>query len=130
MTTGRTFETGGEVLRVGSTVIAFDGNMHREVAVTDIGTKRIHLESLGRGKPVPYDKDTRRSLQGAYASVFRTKTEMADQQRRDLLRAKLRDLGFEVRVSGTRDWLAPYTTDFLENLVEIIHANNRESQQG
>lgn len=130
--TERTFEIGGEVLRVGSTVIVFDGNRHREKAVTAIGTSRIHIESLGVGKPVPYDKKTRRSLQGAYGSYFRTKTEVAATQRRDLVRARLRDLGLEVRVAGNRDFSEPYSTELLEEVAGMLQAalpNQVDSQR-
>jgi hypothetical protein len=120
----RTFETGGEVLKVGSVVVVFDGNRHREREVTSIGTSRIHIESTGTGKPIPYDKETRHSLQGQYGSIFKTKTELAEQQRRDLVKVELRDLGFEPRVTGIRDWLAPYSTEFLEELAGLLRAKN------
>jgi len=103
MTKERTFETGGEVLRVGSKVVVFDGNSQRELAITDIGTKRVFIESPYGFKPVPYSKEDRSSQQGAYSSYFRTKTEVAQEQVRAMVKARLRDLGIEARMVDSSD---------------------------
>lgn len=117
----RTFETGGEVLEVGSTVVVFDGNSQKEVAVTEIGTKRIFLDSPWGFRPIPYSRETRVSLQGAYHSYFRTKTEVAEEQRRAVLKAQLKDLGLMPTIAGGgKDGLHPYGTSVLEQLVEYL----------
>lgn len=131
----QTYETGGEVLRVGDTVIVFDENRHRELKITSIGRKRVHIESLNGYRPVPYDKETRKSQQGAYGSYFRTKTEVAEQQHRALLKSQLRDLGIEARIKGNGDGLDPYSNAVLEQLVEYLSdqlalANRADSQAG
>lgn len=131
--TERTFEVGGEVLRVGDTVIVADGNSQKELAITSIGTSRIFIESGWGHKPVPYSKKTRQSQQGSYGSVFRTKTEVAATQRRELARSRLRDLGVEARLGPPgRDGFSPYPTDVLERMVELLEKeslNNGTSQQ-
>ncbi|AXH66295.1 hypothetical protein SEA_SATIS_134 [Streptomyces phage Satis] len=119
----RTFETGGEVLHVGDTVIVFDGNSQREREVTEIGTKRIHIEAVYGGNPVPYSKENRRNLQGNYTSYFRTKTEVAERQRRDLVKSKLRDLGIEARMTGPHDDLDRYPVEMLEEIAGMLEAH-------
>jgi hypothetical protein len=132
--TERTFETGGEVLRVGDTVVVSDGNSQKELAITSIGTTRIFIESGWGYKPVPYSKETRQSQQGAYGSVFRTKTEAAAAQRRELARARLRDLGMEARLGPPgKDGFSRYSTEALERvavLLEQENSNDGESGQG
>ncbi|QJD53706.1 hypothetical protein SEA_KELA_135 [Streptomyces phage Kela] len=117
----RTFETGGEVLRVGSKVVVFDGNSQRELAITDIGTKRVFIESPYGFKPVPYGKEDRSSQQGAYHSYFRTKTEVAQEQVRAMTKARLRDLGIEARMAGPgKDGLSPYSTETLRDVIAVL----------
>lgn len=132
--TERTFETGGEILRVGDTVIVSDGNSQKELAITSIGTSRIFIESGWGYKPVPYSKQTRQSQQGGYGSVFRTKTEVAAAQRRELARARLRDLGVEARLGPPgNDGLSPYSTEALERFADLLErekSNSGDSQQG
>lgn len=119
--TERTYETGGEVLRIGSTVVVFDGNTVRRLKVTEIGTKRIFIESATSHRPVPYSKEDRKSQQGAYVSYFRTETEVAADQRRAVLKSKLRDLGIEARMKGGgEDGLSIYSNLVLEQLVEYL----------
>lgn len=131
--TERTFETGGEVLHVGDTVIVFDGNSQKECPVTEIGTKRIFIDSPYGFKPVPYSKETRVVLQGAYHSYFKTKTEVADDQRRAVLKAQLKDLGLMPTIAGGgNDGLSVYPTIVLEQLVEYMtdQAEKANSGQG
>jgi hypothetical protein len=119
----RTFETGGEVLRVGDAVIVFDGNTQRERAITEIGTKRIKIESMHGARPVPYSKETRHDLQTAFSGYFKTKTEVAEQQRRDLVKSKLRDLGIEARMTGHHTDLDRYPVDLLEKIAGMLEAH-------
>jgi hypothetical protein len=115
------YETGGEILTVGSTVIVFDGNTKRELAITSIGPKRVFIESAYGHRPVPYSKETRVSQQGAYHSYFRTKTEVAEEQRRNVAKARLRDLGIEARLAGGgQDGLSPYPTDLLIQIADLL----------
>lgn len=128
----RTFEVGGEILRVGSTVVVLDGNSQRRRKVTEIGTKRIFIESATSHKPVPYSKTDRKSQQGAYPSYFRTETEIASEHRRDLAKSRLRDLGVEARLGPPqRDGLSPYSTETLEEVAALLEAalvNQAQSQ--
>lgn len=133
MTRERTFETGGEVLRIGSIVVVFDGNSQKELSVTEIGTKRIFIESP-YGKPIPYSQEDRKSQQGAYGSYFRTRTEVSQEQERILAKSRLRDLGVEARVAGYgEDGLAPYSTETLNRVADLLEAEivkSGECQQG
>lgn len=128
------FETGGEVLTVGSKVVVFDGNSQRELAVTSIGTKRIFIESGYGFRPVPYSKETRQAQQGQYTQYFRTLTEVADHRIRASVKSRLRDLGIEARVVGHgKDGLDPYSTETLRQVVELLDRsllNTEESQRG
>lgn len=124
----RTFETGGEVLRVGSIVVVFDGNSQKELAVTEIGTRRIFIESP-YGKPIPYSQTDRKSQQGAYGSYFRTRTEVAQEQERTLAKSRLRDLGIEARVIGFgEDGLARYSTETLGRVADLLEAESLKSK--
>jgi hypothetical protein len=120
----RTFEVGGEILHVGDTVIVFDGNTRSERAITGIGTKRIFIESMHGYGPVPYSKETREDLQTAYIGYFRTKTEVAEMQRRDVVKSKLRDLGVEVNFISRRDGLERYSAETLEKIAGILEAES------
>lgn len=128
----RTFETGGEVLKAGSTVVVFDGNKTRRLKVTEIGTKRIFIESATSHRPVPYSKEDRKSQQGLYGSYFRTETEVAVMQRRELVRSRLRDLGVEAKVGAPgHDGFSVYTTETLEQVAVLLEesvVNQAESQ--
>lgn len=118
----RTLETGGEVLHVGSMVVVFDGNSQKERAVTQIGTKRIHIESVGRGAPIPFDKETRQGSQSGYALYFRTRTEVAAYARRDAVKARLRSLGMDLHFQGRTD-SDRYAVEVLEEVAGILEAN-------
>lgn len=119
----RTLETGGEVLRVGSMVIVFDGNSQRERAVTQIGTKRIHVESIGRGAPIPFDRETRRGLQAGYSVYFRTRTEVTAYARHDAAKARLRDLGMDpIFLRGSDP--TRYSVEVLEQVIGILEASS------
>lgn len=129
----RTFETGGETLRVGSTVVVFDGNSQKRRQVTEIGTKRIFIESTGSGyKPIPYSKEDRKSQQGVYSSYFKTETEVAAELHRELTRSRLRDLGIEARLGAPgNDGFSRYSTETLEQvaiLLEVTLVNQASSQ--
>jgi hypothetical protein len=128
------FETGGEVLTVGSKVVVFDGNSQRELAVTSIGTKRIFIESAYGFKPVPFSKEDRTAQQGAYHQYFRTLTEVTLEQERAFVKSRLRDLGIEARISGHgKDGLDPYSVDTLREVAGILEAAKlkfEQSQQG
>lgn len=128
----RTFETGGEVLRVGSTVVVFDGNSMKRLKVTEIGTKRIFIESATSHRPVPYSKEDRKSQQGAYGYYFKTETEVAAIQRRELTRSRLRDLGIEARLGAPgHDGFSAYSTETLERVAALLEAtvvNQAQSQ--
>lgn len=128
----RTFETGGEVLRVGSTVVVFDGNSVKRLKVTEIGTKRIFIESATSHRPVPYSKEDRKSQQGAYGYYFKTETEVAAIQRRELVRSRLRDLGIEARLGAPGcDGFSVYTTETLEQMAALLETtvvNQAQSQ--
>jgi len=130
----RSFETGGEVLTVGSTVILFDGNSQKECPITEIGTKRVFIGSPYGFKPVPFSRETRHALQGAYTLYFKTKTEVAEERRRTLAKARLRDLGIEARLVGHgKDGLEPYSVDTLNEVADLLearHPNLPQSQQG
>lgn len=127
----RTFETGGEILRVGSTVVVFDGNTQRRLKVTEIGTKRIFIESATSHRPVPYSKEDRKSQQGVYGSYFRTETEVAADQRRAALKSRLRDLGVEARMkSGPEDGLSIYPNDVLEHVAEYLSDQAEKVKRG
>lgn len=124
----RTFETGGEVLRVGSKVVVFDGNSQRELEITEIGTKRIFIESGYGFKPVPYSKVDRRTQQGAYASYFKTLTEVAEEQRHALAKSRLRDLGVEGRIIGHgRTGFDQYSVDTLNEVAELLETAKLKS---
>lgn len=121
--TERTFETGGEILRVGSTVIVFDGNSQKKLLITSIGTKRVFIESP-YGKPIPYGIADRKSQQGAYLSTFKTETEVAAELRRQVAKSRLRDLGVEARMGKPpEDGLSPYSTETLEQVAAILAAS-------
>jgi hypothetical protein len=128
----RTFETGGEILRVGSTVVVFDGNKVRRLKVTEIGTKRVFIESATGNRPVPYSKEDRKSQQGAYGYYFKTETEVAAIQRRELTRSRLRDLGIEARLGAPgHDGFSVYTTETLEQVAVLLEGavvNKAQSQ--
>lgn len=119
----RILETGGETLRVGSTVIIFDGNSQKERAVTQIGTKRIHIDSPGSGGPVPFDKETRQAVQAGYAFYFRTHTEVAAYARQDATKARLRGLGMDPIFLRGPDF-DRYSFDVLEQVIELLEANS------
>lgn len=115
------FETGGEVLTVGSMVVLFDGNRQKECAITAIGPKRVTIESPYGHKPIPFSRETRQALQGGYTLYFRTKTELAAEQRRTLAKSRLRDLGVEARLAGPgKDGLDGYSTDTLIRIAEML----------
>lgn len=119
----RTLETGGETLRVGSMVIVFDGNKQKERAVTQIGTKRIHIDSPGRGGAIPFDKETRQSVQAGYTFYFRTHTEVAGYARQDAAKARLRELGMDPTFLKGPDF-SRYDVEVLEQVIEILEANS------
>lgn len=126
----KSFETGGEVLVVGSKVVVFDGNSQRELAVTDIGTKRIFIESAHGFRPIPYSKEDRTAQQGAYHQYFRTLTEVALEQERASVKSRLRDLGIEARVAGHgKDGLAAYSVDTLREVAGVLEAAKLKSEQ-
>ncbi|WGV35835.1 hypothetical protein SEA_FRANKENWEENIE_146 [Streptomyces phage Frankenweenie] len=128
------FETGGEVLTVGSKVVVFDGNSQRELAITSIGTKRIFIESAYGFKPVPFSKEDRSAQQGAYHQYFKTLTEVANEQIRASVKSRLRDLGIEARIVGHgKDGLDRYSTETLRQVAELLDRsllNTEESQRG
>jgi hypothetical protein len=128
------FETGGEVLTVGSKVVVFDGNSQRALAVTSIGTKRIFIESAHGFKPVPFSKEDRTAQQGAYHQYFRTLTEVALEQERAVVKSRLRDLGIEARIAGHgKDGLEAYSVDTLREVVgvlEVAKLKLEQSQRG
>lgn len=118
----RTFESGGETLAVGSTVIIFDGNSQKERAITQVGTKRVHIESERGQQATPYSLETRTNLQGQYTSYFRTKTEVAEYARRDIIRNRLQGLGVDFTVqflNGGRK----YSAEALERVIGILEAD-------
>ena len=126
----RTFETGGEVLRVGSKVAVFDGNSQRELAITEIGTKRIFIESAYGFKPVPFSKEDRTAQQGAYHQYFKTLTEVSLEQERASVKSRLRDLGIEARIAGHgKDGLEPYSVDTLREVAGILEAAKLKFEQ-
>lgn len=118
----RTFETGGEILGTGSTVVVFDGNSQRRLKVTSVGTRRVFIESP-HGNPIPYSMETRKSQQGAYVSYFKTETEVAAELRREVAKSRLRDLGVEARLGRPpEDGLSPYSTETLEQVAFLLEA--------
>lgn len=122
--TGRTFETGGEVLSAGDTVIVFDGNSQKERKIILVGTQRVQIEGF-TGNSVPYNIENRRSQSGGYRSYFRTKTEVAEMNRRSSLRGELRELGIECRVGGSGpDGFSPYSNETLEQMVRLLQEAN------
>lgn len=123
--TGRTFSTGGEVLGVGDTVIVFNGRSQRECPITKIGTQRITIDVQGR--EVPFNGDSRQDCESrsGYVRYFRTKTEVAGQQERDLLVGTLHDLGVQGRNPGTgKDGLRQYPNEVLEAVIAILRGHS------
>lgn len=112
------FETGGEVLVIGSTVIAFNGITHKPARVVRIGTARIILNVFG--SDIAFSKETRANCNGVRDMYFRTRTEIAVQRARALLEVELRDLGVEaVRRDGVKD-LRRYPDRAIRELIAVL----------
>ncbi len=116
----RTFETGGEILKVGDLVVVVDQNGSAERRVVKIGTQRLHVEN-GPRRSTEYSLETRRILGSKYSGSFRTLTENAALRRRSALLGRLKELGLEGRQYG--NGLKSYSSETLERIIGLLESD-------
>lgn len=114
-----TFETGGEVLGEGDTVIVIGGPQEKECRIEAVGARSISM--LLDGRLVAFRKSDRRSTraQGGRGRYFETKTERAVRRRRWKLTSQLRKRGIRVEEAPGPS-PARYSNQALAEVIAIL----------
>lgn len=127
----RSIEIGGEVLKVGDTVVIRGlgrrGDVSDEALITKIGTKYIHLRSNGR--ETQFSIETRQdavNTRGVPAS-FRTRTEVAQIEKRQSLVLRLYELGFQP-TDKFRNAFGRYDDEVLERVIAVLSENENSEK--
>lgn len=116
----RTVEVGGEVLKVGDTVIVREWRGSEEREIVRIGVKNLYLKKHGNEEEA-FNIATRKSLTNrtGTGAAFRTRTEVARMEKRDGLILRLHELGLQP-VEGSRKPLDRYDDEALERVIAVL----------
>jgi hypothetical protein len=113
---------GGEVLKVGSTVVVLDGRRSNICEIKKVGRSRLYVRWNGRDQP--FSVETRQLCSGGTVGIpphFQTHTERKDADERHELTDRLRSLGFTAGGGGIlRGTLSAYPIEVLKELIAVL----------
>lgn len=118
----RSVVIGGEVLKVGDTVLVLDGRESSICEIRKIGRSRLYVRWNGRDQP--FSVETRQLCSGGPFGLpvhFQTHTERKDVDERHELTNRLRGLGFTAGGGGIlRGTLSAYPIEALKELIAVL----------